>query len=120
MPDHTATEEDAPAPELPVTLDIPGKVADFLRATDPEPDERAALDEGATVRRSQGYTLRVSAVPAVHRQLLDRRQPLAVPGFTVEQHRGRLRELHEKIETEGPFIAHSSRTLIEARKPEHG
>lgn len=42
-----------------------------------------------------------------------------VPGFTVEQYRGRLRELHEEIEAEGPFIAHSSRTLIEARKPDH-
>ncbi|WP_328386718.1 hypothetical protein OHS81_23955 [Streptomyces sp. NBC_00400] len=29
-----------------------------------------------TARRGQGYTLRISAVPAVHRQLLDRRQPL--------------------------------------------
>ncbi|MFR9798787.1 methyltransferase domain-containing protein [Streptomyces sp. MS06] len=41
-----------------------------------------------------------------------------VPGFTVERYRGRLRELHEKIEAEGPFLAHSSRTLVEARKPE--
>lgn len=30
MPDHTAVEEDTPAPELAVTLDMPGKVADFL------------------------------------------------------------------------------------------
>jgi hypothetical protein len=37
--------------------------------------ERAALDQGMTVRRGQGYTLRVSAVPAVHR-LLNRCQPL--------------------------------------------
>ncbi|MFC9536005.1 recombinase family protein [Streptomyces sp. NPDC056975] len=76
MPDHIAVEEDAPAPELPVALDMPGKVADFLRSTDLEPAERAALGEGVTVRRGQGYTLRVSAVLAVHRQLLDRCQPL--------------------------------------------
>ncbi|MEU2872153.1 class I SAM-dependent methyltransferase [Streptomyces olivoreticuli] len=42
-----------------------------------------------------------------------------VPGFTVNQYRDRLRELHEKIEAEGSFIAHSSRTLVEARKPHH-
>ncbi|MDT0616614.1 hypothetical protein [Streptomyces lancefieldiae] len=72
LPDHTATEEDAPAPELPVTLDMPGKVADFLRATEPEPTERATLDHGVTVRRGQGYTLRISAVSAVHRGLLAR------------------------------------------------
>lgn len=77
MPDHTATEENAPAPELPVGLDMPGKVADFLRTTELEPAERAALDQGVAVRRGQGYTLRVSAVPAVHRQLLARCQPLA-------------------------------------------
>ncbi|MER7063838.1 resolvase [Streptomyces albidoflavus] len=77
LPDHNAiAQEDSPAPELPVALDMPGKVADFLRASDLEPAERAALDQGVTVRRGQGYTLRVSATPAVHRQLLDRCQPL--------------------------------------------
>ncbi|GAA2724765.1 MULTISPECIES: recombinase family protein [Streptomyces] len=76
LPDHTATKEGDPAPELPVTLDMPGKVADYLRTTDLDPAERAALDQGTTVRRGQGYTLRVSAVPAVHRQLLARCQPL--------------------------------------------
>ncbi|MFE2444065.1 recombinase family protein [Streptomyces sp. NPDC059426] len=84
MPEHaTVDPEDAPAPELPVVLDMPGKVADFLRAADLEPAERAVLDQGVSVRRGQGYTLRVSAVPAVHRQLLDRCQPLdnaAAPG----------------------------------------
>ncbi len=40
-----------------------------------------------------------------------------VPGFTVDRYRDRLRELHRQIETEGPFVAHSTRFLIEARKP---
>lgn len=39
-----------------------------------------------------------------------------VPEFTVERHRDRLRELHERIETEGPFLAHASRFLIETQK----
>ena len=39
-----------------------------------------------------------------------------VPGFTVAEYRERLRELHELIEAEGPFVAHSTRFLIEARK----
>ncbi|MFI1975683.1 recombinase family protein [Streptomyces wedmorensis] len=76
LPDHTAAEEDAPVPELSVVLDMPGKVADFLRVADLEPAERVALDQGVAVRRGQGYTLRVTAVPAVHRQLLARCQPL--------------------------------------------
>ncbi len=78
MPEHTASSsEDAPAPKVPVTLDMPGKVADFLRALSMlEPAERAALDHGVTVRRGQGYTLRVSAIPSVHRGLLAHCQPL--------------------------------------------
>jgi SAM-dependent methyltransferase len=40
-----------------------------------------------------------------------------VPGFTVDAYRDRLRELHEQIRTVGPFVAHSSRVLIEANKP---
>ncbi|MFF7528957.1 recombinase family protein [Streptomyces bobili] len=72
MPEQTVVDQDAPAPELPVVLDMPGKVADFLRAARLEPSERAAFDQGVTVRRGQGYTLRVSTTPAVHRTLLDR------------------------------------------------
>ncbi|MEY9993925.1 SAM-dependent methyltransferase [Streptomyces sp. V4I8] len=40
-----------------------------------------------------------------------------VPDFTVEAYRPRLRALHEQIEAEGPFVAHSTRHLFEARKP---
>jgi SAM-dependent methyltransferase len=40
-----------------------------------------------------------------------------VPGFTVARYRPALRELHDRITAEGPFVAHSSRFLIEARKP---
>ncbi|MFE7312679.1 class I SAM-dependent methyltransferase [Streptomyces sp. NPDC057555] len=41
-----------------------------------------------------------------------------VPGFTVEQYRERLRELDLLIRREGAFVAHTTRFLIEARKPE--
>ena len=40
-----------------------------------------------------------------------------VPGFSVDRYRDRLRDLHDQIEARGPFVAHSARTLIEARKP---
>ena len=39
-----------------------------------------------------------------------------VPGFTVEQYRPQLRALHERIQADGPFVAHTTRFLIEARK----
>lgn len=40
-----------------------------------------------------------------------------VPDFTVDAYRERLRELHERIQADGPFVAHSVRLLVEARKP---
>jgi SAM-dependent methyltransferase len=43
-----------------------------------------------------------------------------VPDFTVERYRDRLRELHDRIESDGPFVAHATRVLVEARKPSAG
>ncbi|MGW4343681.1 recombinase family protein [Streptomyces sp. NPDC004690] len=104
MPEHTAIEEDAPAPELPVTLDMPGKVADFLRTAELEPAERAALDQGVTVRRGQGYALRVTAVPVVHRQLLARCRTLdgaqGVPAVPAQ--RKARREYENRVSTLTP------------------
>jgi SAM-dependent methyltransferase len=40
-----------------------------------------------------------------------------VPGFTVDGYRDRLRDIHEIIRRDGAFVSHSSRILLEARKP---
>ncbi|MER7894050.1 class I SAM-dependent methyltransferase [Micromonospora sp. NPDC094482] len=40
-----------------------------------------------------------------------------VPGFTVERYRPQLLALHRRIRSEGPFVAHARRFLIEARRP---
>lgn len=40
-----------------------------------------------------------------------------VPGFTVEEHRDRLRDLDALIRRDGVFVAHSSRHLLELRRP---
>lgn len=40
-----------------------------------------------------------------------------VPDFTVEAYLPHLRALHERIGTEGVFVAHSSRHLFDVRKP---
>ncbi|SNR79100.1 hypothetical protein SAMN06265355_10713 [Actinomadura mexicana] len=39
---------------MPVSLNMPGKVADFLRAADLDDAEQAALDHGRAIRRGQG------------------------------------------------------------------
>ena len=41
-----------------------------------------------------------------------------VPGFSVDVYRARLRELHDSIQREGAFVAHSTRHLIEAKRPD--
>jgi SAM-dependent methyltransferase len=41
-----------------------------------------------------------------------------VPGFTVDRYRNRLAALHDQIGTEGSFVAHAQRFLIEARRPD--
>ncbi|MFI6661457.1 recombinase family protein [Streptomyces sp. NPDC050523] len=88
-----------PAPELPVTLNMPDKVTDFLRDAELDDVQRAALDPGVTVRRARGYTLRVSAVPAVHLGLLARCQPLdgdhGIP--TVPAQRKARREYENRV-----------------------
>lgn len=39
-----------------------------------------------------------------------------VPDFAVDRYRDTLSRLDDRIRTRGPFVAHSSRTLIEARR----
>ncbi|MEE1752923.1 recombinase family protein [Streptomyces sp. SP18CS02] len=101
MPDHTAIEGDVSAPELPVALDMPGKVADFLRTAELEPVERAALDDGQAVRRVTGYTLRVTAAPAVHRQPLDHCRALDSSQAIPAQRKAR-REYANRVNTLDP------------------
>jgi hypothetical protein len=40
-----------------------------------------------------------------------------VPDFSVERYLDTLRRLHEQISSDGAFVAHASRFLIEARQP---
>ena len=40
-----------------------------------------------------------------------------VPDFSVLRYRDKLRTLHDRIEADGPFVAHATRVLVEARKP---
>ncbi|MFD1538711.1 hypothetical protein [Nonomuraea guangzhouensis] len=74
---------------------MPGKVADFLRTADLGPAERATLDQGVTVRRGQGYTLRVTADSSTSASL-----STAPPGNTaVPAQRKARREYAHRIST---------------------
>ncbi len=84
---------------------------------DPELARRAATRAGLEVADLRTERLRtvffdVGAVVYFLRLVV-----WIVPDFTVAASRDRLRDLHEQIVRDGPFVAHASRFLIEATKP---
>ena len=83
---------------------------------DPEVARAAAVSAGLEVVDLRAERLRmefydVGAVVHFLRKVI-----WMVPGFTVAAYEPRLRTLHERIAAEGPFVAHSARFLIEARR----
>ncbi|RDG40126.1 class I SAM-dependent methyltransferase [Streptomyces corynorhini] len=85
---------------------------------DPDRAARAAASAGLRVVDLRTAALRtefhdIGAVVYFLRKVI-----WMVPDFTVERYRGRLAELHRRIEADGPFVATTTRFLIEAVKPE--
>ncbi|MFB7549191.1 class I SAM-dependent methyltransferase [Streptomyces sp. NPDC056154] len=87
------------------------------RARDPEQARGAAEAAGLEVVDLRAERLRTEFLDIGAVVYFLRKVIWMVPGFTVEEYRPRLAELHHRIETEGPFVAHTTRFLIEARKP---
>lgn len=84
---------------------------------DPEREAEQARAAGLEIVDLRTARLRIEIFDVAAVVYLLRKVIWWVPGFTIEAHRERLRDLHEQILSEGPFIAHSSRQLIEARRP---
>ncbi|MGW5633882.1 methyltransferase domain-containing protein [Streptomyces sp. NPDC003832] len=84
------------------------------------PDREGAAAEAAGLEivelRAEELRMEFHDIAAVVHFL--RKVVWMVPGFTVEAYEPQLRGLHERIEREGPFVAHSTRHLIEARRPD--
>ncbi|TDV34894.1 class I SAM-dependent methyltransferase [Actinophytocola oryzae] len=84
-----------------------------------QPEEARAMAEAAGLEvvdlRSARLRMEFLDIGAVVYFL--RKVVWMVPAFTVAEYRDRLRALHEEITAEGPFVAFSTRFLIEARKP---
>ncbi|MBZ4019871.1 class I SAM-dependent methyltransferase [Streptomyces purpurogeneiscleroticus] len=91
--------------------------AEIRRARHPDDERAAAEAAGLDVTDLRFERLRMEFFDIGAVVYFLRKVIWMVPGFTVGQYRDRLRELHEKIQAEGPFVAHSTRFLIEARKP---
>jgi SAM-dependent methyltransferase len=90
---------------------------EIRRARRPEDARTAAEAAGLEITDLRSESLRTEFFDIGAVIYFLRKVVWMVPGFTVAQYRGRLRELHDRIETEGPFVAHTTRFLIEARKP---
>lgn len=89
-----------------------------LSSRHPDVERAAAQHAGLEIVETRCERTRIEIYDVGAVVYLLRKCPWWVPDFHVEKYREKLRELHERIQEEGMFIAHSSRTLFEARKPE--
>ncbi|MFC4517020.1 class I SAM-dependent methyltransferase [Streptomyces ehimensis] len=87
------------------------------RKRHPDDARRAAEAAGLEVVDVRAESLRTEFLDVGAVVYFLRKVIWMVPDFTVDRYRDRLRELHERIHSEGPFVAHTARFLIEARKP---
>ncbi|MGW5923816.1 class I SAM-dependent methyltransferase [Nocardia fluminea] len=85
------------------------------RHPDDEADAARAVGFEITDQRTERLRMEFDDIGAVVYFL--RKVIWMVPGFTVEAYLDQLRRLHERIRREGPFVAYSARTLVEATKP---
>lgn len=86
------------------------------RARDPRDEAAAAEAAGLEILDLRVARLRIEIRDVAAAVYLLRKVVWWVPGFTVDAYRDRLHDLHELIGENGPFIAHSTRHLIEARR----
>jgi len=95
-----------------------GPQPEARRKRHPDDESTAATAAGLEVVDLQHERLRMEFFDIGAVVYFLRKVVWTVPGFTVEHYRDTLYRLHRQIESEGVFVANSSRTLIEARKPD--
>jgi SAM-dependent methyltransferase len=82
----------------------------------PERARAGATAAGLDVVQLRAETLRMEFFDIAAVVVFLRKVIWIVPGFSVERYRPALLALHERIEAAGPFVAHSTRFLIEGRR----
>ncbi|WP_338766349.1 class I SAM-dependent methyltransferase [Nocardia vulneris] len=90
---------------------------EIRRQRNPADDRAAAEAAGLEVVDLRYERLRVEFHDIGAVVYFLRKVPWMVPDFTADRYRDRLVTMHGEIEENGPFVAHSTRFLIEARKP---
>jgi DNA invertase Pin-like site-specific DNA recombinase len=81
MPADAEGQERTPEPEQAPTIDVPGLLAEYLKATE-VPEIREALRGGRIIRHEQGHSVRVTAPLALHRAALRQCTTFARDGGT--------------------------------------
>lgn len=91
----------------------------FQPSTDRDPQRAAAHAEavGLEVIELQDCTLLMEFFDVAAFVVFLRIVIWIVPDFSVDRFRSQLRTVHDTIRRDGVFLAHSTRFLIEARKP---
>ncbi|MCA9834472.1 MAG: class I SAM-dependent methyltransferase [Thermomicrobiales bacterium] len=93
-----------------------GPLPEARQGRRPDREVAAAEIAGLEIVDLQTARLRIEIYDVAAVVYLLRKLIWWVPGFTVEQYRDRLLDLHNQIRRDGVFVAHSSRHLIEARR----
>jgi hypothetical protein len=93
-----------------------GPLPEARRGRDPRTEVAAAEAAGLEIADLREARLRIEILDVAAVVYLLRKLVWWVPDFTVDKYRERLRALHEEIRSRGPFVAHSTRHLIDARR----
>ncbi len=99
------------------------ELVEFFRG--PQPATTRYPDDWSTGARAAGLQIVDLRMERLRAEFFDvgaviyflRKVIWAVPDFSVDRYRERLRDLHDRIEADGPFVTYSTRVLVEARKP---
>ncbi|MDH6196465.1 SAM-dependent methyltransferase [Mycobacterium frederiksbergense] len=105
-----------PASVFELTEFFLGPQPQARRARDPDAECAAARAAGLDIVDLRAERLRMEFFDIGAVVYFLRKVIWIVPGFTVTPYRDRLAVLHQQIQADGSFVAHSSRHLIEARK----
>jgi SAM-dependent methyltransferase len=100
------------------------ELVEYFIGPQPEAWARRHPDNESAAARAAGLEVVEMRVERLRQEYFDigaviyflRKVIWAVPDFTVDRYRDRLRELHERIEADGPFITHATRVLVQARR----
>jgi SAM-dependent methyltransferase len=107
-----------PASVFELVEHFTGPLPDEVRAgRDPEREGADAEAAGLEIVELRAERLRMEFYDVAAVVHFLKKVVWMVPGFTVDAYLPQLRSLHERIRSEGCFVAHSARHLFEARKP---